>query len=160
MPRSDLAAPALMGAVAGARSMTPLAAVSLAAQARRLPRHNGAQHLLEKPWVTAGALALAVGELFGDKMKTAPDRIVAPGLAARLVTGAVAGAALAPRENRVTAAAVGAVAAVAASYVTFAARMKALRRYGQTKSGLVEDAIVVASALAVVGLAYRASKAR
>lgn len=160
MTRSEFAAPILMGAVAGARSMTPLAAVSLAAGAHRLPRGNGAPPVIARPWAMAGALALAVGELFGDKMKTAPDRIVVAGLAARLVTGAVAGAALAPKEDRAVAAAVGAIAAVAASYVTFAARMKALRRYGQTKSGLVEDAIVVASALAIVGLAYRASTAR
>lgn len=137
----------LLGAVAGARSMTPLAAVALAARQGQLGRGGRLPGLLGRNAAVAGSLLLAVGELAGDKMKSAPDRIVAPGIAARLFTGAIAGAAVAPREQRVLAGALGAAAAVAASYVTFNARMRALRRYGQTKSGLVEDALVVASAL-------------
>jgi hypothetical protein len=41
---------------------------------------------------------------------------------------------------------VGASAAVAAAYVTFGARMKAMRRFGQTSTGLVEDALTVGAA--------------
>lgn len=137
----------LLGAVAGARSLTPLAAVSLAARRGRLPRDNGASSLLAATPVVAVVSALAAGELAGDKMPTAPDRIVAPGIAARLVTGAIAGAAVAPREQRVLAGALGATAAVAASYLTFHLRMRALRRYGQTRSGLVEDALTAGVAM-------------
>ncbi|WP_188762290.1 DUF4126 family protein [Sandarakinorhabdus glacialis] len=142
-----------MGAIAGARSMTPLAAVSLAAKQGLLPRNNGAQAFLSHPVVVAGSLALAAGELAGDKMESAPDRIVVAGLAARLMTGAIAGAALAPRDERLVGGLLGAAAAVAASYVTFELRMRALRRYGQTASGVVEDALVVGSALLIVAVA-------
>lgn len=140
----------LLGAVAGMRSMTPLAAVAEAGRHGWLARGNGAPGFLSHPLVAAGATALAFGELLGDKMRSAPDRIVAPGIAARLITGALAGAAVAPRSQRNAAMALGAAAAVAASYVTFAVRMKALRRYGQTTSGLVEDAITLGSTLLLV----------
>ncbi len=137
----------LLGAVAGARSMTPLAAVALAARRGRLGGGGRLPSLLGGKAVVAGSVLFAIGELAGDKMKSAPDRIIAPGIAARLFTGAIAGAAVAPKRERVLAGALGAAAAVAASYVTFNARMRALRRYGQTRSGLVEDALVVASAV-------------
>jgi uncharacterized membrane protein len=133
----------LIGAVAGARSMTPLATVSVAARLGDLPPDSGAPDLLGHPVVVAGALMLAAGELAGDKMRSAPDRTVAAGMAARLVTGAVAGAALAPRRQRDLGAALGAAAAIAAAYATFALRMRAMRRFGQTPTGLVEDALAV-----------------
>ncbi len=140
----------LIGAVAGARALTPLAAVANAARRGELPRDNGAPAWLGHPLVANAALALAAGEMAGDKMRTAPDRIVAAGMAARILSGGIAGAALSPRRRRVGAAALGATAAVVASYLTFDARMRALRRYGQTPSGAVEDAIVLGSAAAVV----------
>ncbi len=133
----------LIGLVAGSRSMTPLAAVSLAARRRRLPRGNGAPHILDTGLAGAGAVALAVGELLGDKMKSAPDRIVPAGMAARLVTGGLAGAALAPRDRRGLGVALGAAGAVLSAYLTYDLRMRALRRWGQTATGLVEDALVV-----------------
>ncbi|MCF5945108.1 DUF4126 domain-containing protein, partial [Xanthomonas perforans] len=66
----------LMGVVAGMRSMTPLAAVANAARTGKLPADNGAPAMLANPLASAGMLALAGAELAGDKMKTAPDRIV------------------------------------------------------------------------------------
>lgn len=149
-------APLLMGLVAGSRSMTPLAAVSFAKAGGALRGDNGAPHGLAHPAVLAGAAILAIGELFGDKMHSAPDRIVAPGIAARVITGAVAGAALAPKRQRLLAMFVGAGAAVAASYVTFNARMAGLRRVGQMRSGLIEDVLVLVSAAAIASTQRRA----
>ncbi|MEO7888215.1 MAG: hypothetical protein ABIR76_15915, partial [Polaromonas sp.] len=65
---------ALIGAVASARSMTPMAIIAVA----RLLGHRtpGRLALLDRPLFSNGALAMGVGELFGDKMKTAPDRTV------------------------------------------------------------------------------------
>ena len=147
--------PLLLAATAGARSMTPLAAISVAAARGDLPEQPGALRLLSNKWVAAGTLALAAGEMAGDKMKSAPDRIVLAGLAARLVTGAVSAAALA-RENKVLAGVLGAGVAVAASYPTFHARIRAMRDYGQTKTGFVEDAAVLGSAIAITRSAARA----
>jgi uncharacterized membrane protein len=139
----------LMGLVGGQRAMTPLATVAIAAARGELPTDNGAPKLLAHPVVAAGALALAIGEMAGDKQKTAPNRIVPIGLAARFVTSAIAGASLAPRRQRWLGAAVGGVTAVVASYPGWSARMAAMSRYGQTPTGFVEDAAVVAGAAAI-----------
>jgi uncharacterized membrane protein len=139
----------LMGLVGGQRAMTPLATVAIAAARGELPSDNGAPKLLAHPVVAAGALALAIGEMAGDKQKTAPNRIVPIGLAARFVTSAIAGASLAPRRQRWLGAAVGGVTAVVASYPGWRARMAAMSRYGQTPTGFVEDAAVVAGAAAI-----------
>jgi uncharacterized membrane protein len=145
----------LIGLVAGARSITPLAAVSDAASRRELPIDNGAPSWLGDPLVAAGSKVLAGGELWGDKLRSAPDRIVLAGLLARLVTGGLAGAALAPRRQALAGAALGAAAAVVAAYVTFDLRQRAMRRFGQTPTGLVEDAITVGAARWVVSSARR-----
>ena len=136
----------LIGLSAGSRSMTPLAAVSEAARGGQLPRDSGAPPWLGHPWIAAGSKLLAAGELWGDKLPSAPDRIVPAGLLARVFTGGVAGAALAPRRQRLIGAAVGAGAAVAAAYVTFHIRMRAMRHFGQTSTGVVEDALAVGAA--------------
>lgn len=140
----------LMGLVGGQRAMTPLATVAVAAARGELPADNGAPRILAHPLVGAGTLALAAGELAGDKQKTAPDRIVPIGLAARFITSAIAGAALAPRRQRWLAAGIGGVTAVIASYPGWRARCAAMPRYGQTLTGFVEDTAVLAGAAAIV----------
>lgn len=144
---------ALIGAVASARSMTPMATI---AAARLLGRRTPGQLvLLDRPLFKFGALAMGAGELMGDKMKTAPDRTVFLGLTARVMSAGIAGAALAPT-GREQAGAVAAVAtAVPLAYLTLAARKRAMSRMGQTRSGLIEDALIVAAGVAVVALAVR-----
>lgn len=139
-----------MGLVGGQRAMTPLAAVAVAAARGELPADNGAPALLARPLVATGALVLAILEMAGDKQKSAPDRIVPIGLAARFATSAIAGAALAPRRRRWAGAAIGGITAVAASYPGWRLRMGAMRRRGQTPTGFVEDAAVVAAAATIV----------
>lgn len=111
--------------------------------------------LLKQPVFTAGALMMGVAELFGDKMKTAPDRTVPLGLIARIMSAGIAGAALAPRGKERTGGAVAVATAVPLAYLTLAARKRAMRQSGQTRSGLVEDLLVVSGALGVVILATR-----
>ena len=139
----------LMGLVGGQRAMTPLAAVAIAAARGELPADNGAPRLLSRPIVAAGALVLAVAEMAGDKQRSAPDRIVFAGLAARLVTNAIAGAALVPRHRRWHGAIIGGLTAVVASYPGWRARMAVIPRYGQTSTGFVEDAAVIAAAATI-----------
>lgn len=140
----------LIGLAAGSRSMTPLAAVSEAARRGALPAASGAPAWLGHPMVAAGSKLLAAGELWGDKLKSAPDRIVPAGILARLITGGLAGAALAPRKQAVLGGLLGAGAAVAAAYLTFDLRMRAIRRFGQTPTGVIEDALTVGAAEAVL----------
>lgn len=147
----------LMGLVGGQRAMTPLAAVSIAAACGRLPVNNGAPQIIAYPVVAAGAAVLAIGEMVGDKQKTAPDRIVPIGLAARFITSAIAGASLAPSQQRWLGAAVGGSTAVMASYPGWRARMASIPRYGQTSTGLVEDTLVILGAVSILWVLERST---
>ena len=150
MDPRDFLASALIGAVASARSMAPMAAIATARLARR--RTPGQLALLDHPLFRFGALAMGLGELFGDKMASAPDRTVALGLTARVASAGIAGAALAPRGHERTGAVVAVAVAVPLAYATLAARKRAMARVGQTRSGLIEDALVVLAGAAIVAL--------
>jgi uncharacterized membrane protein len=142
---------ALIGAVASARSMTPMATIATARLAgRSMP---GPLYLLDHPLFKFGALVMGAGELLGDKMKSAPDRTVFLGLLARVMSAGIAGAALAPRGQEKAGAALAVGTAVPLAYATLAGRKRAMKEIGQTESGLIEDALVVAAGVAVVALA-------
>jgi uncharacterized membrane protein len=136
----------LMGLVAGQRSMTPLAALAGAARRGTLPHDNAEARLMAVPLFTAGGVAMAALEMAGDKMKTAPDRTVFLGLLARTITSGFAGATLAPPKRQLAGAALGIAAAIASAYPGLAARKWAMRRWGQTGTGFVEEAIVLTAA--------------
>ncbi|MHA6719465.1 DUF4126 domain-containing protein [Sphingomonas sp. RS6] len=138
----------LIGLTAGARSMTPLALVTNAARTGTLPDDNGAPRWLGHPLFSLGAMALAFYEFAGDKQKSAPDRIIPPAILVRSMNAAFAGMALSPKRDRLPNAAVAGATAILASYATFALRMLAMRRHGQASTGAVEDALVLAGAIA------------
>jgi uncharacterized membrane protein len=158
MKFSGLMFSSLIGAVASARSMTPMASI---AAARLLGwRTPGRLVMLDRPLFKYGALAMGVGELLGDKMKSAPDRTAFLGLLARVMSAGIAGAALASR-GREKAGTITAVAtAVPLAYVTLAGREQAMERIGQTRSGLIEDALIVAAGVLIVALAVRSEIVR
>lgn len=143
----------LIGAVASARSMTPMAAIAAARLAGE--RTPGRLALLDLPLFRFGGLAMGVGELLGDKMKSAPDRTVFLGLLARVMSAGIAGGALAPRGREKMGSALAIGTAVPLAYAGLAARKRAMARIGQTKSGLIEDALIVAAGAAVVAWAVR-----
>jgi uncharacterized membrane protein len=128
----------LIGVVAGVRAMTPPPAAA-GPTVRRRPSGGAATARL------AGSTASAGVTLAGETPPVAADRIGVPAIAARLVTGAMAGVALAPREQRVAAALLGMAGAVGGAYLTYDARNWALRRYGRVSTGLVEDALIMAA---------------
>ncbi|MCA1247106.1 hypothetical protein [Massilia sp. MS-15] len=147
----------LIGAVASARSMTPMATIATARLAGR--RTPGELFLLDRPLFKYGALAMGAGELYGDKMKSAPDRTVFLGLLARVMSAGIAGAALAPRGNEKAGAALAVATAVPLAYLTLAGRKQAMAKMGQTRSGLIEDALVVAAGSAIVALSTSGQRA-
>lgn len=153
MRTPELLPSALIGGVASARSMTPMAALAGAHLARR--KTPGRLMLLDKPLFTFGALFMGVGELFGDKMKSAPDRTVFLGLLARVMSAGIAGAALAPRGRERQGAALAVGTAVPLAYATLVGRKRAMREIGQTRSGQIEDALIVTAGTAVVAWAVR-----
>ena len=150
----------LIGLVAGQRGMTPLAVIATATRRKAIPAELPLQTLMLNPIVAAGTATLAAAEMAGDKMKSAPDRIVPIGLATRSITAAYAGAALAPRDKRVLGGAVAVGTALASSYIGWRLRCAAMRRYGQTATGFVEDAIVFGSGLAIADPELFAGQAR
>ena len=107
---------ALIGLVASCRSMTPMAAIAAA----RIKKRDtpGRLLLLDRPLFKFGALAMGIGELFGDKMKSAPDRTVFLGMSARVASAGIAGAALAPCGKEKTGAAIAISTAVPLAYAT------------------------------------------
>jgi len=155
MKHRGLLSSALIGAVASARSMTPMATLAAARLAGR--GTTGHLILLDRPIFKLGALVMGVGELLGDKMKSAPDRTVFLGLLARVMSAGIAGAALASRGQERAGAMVAVATAVPLAYLTLAARKRAMVRVGQTRSGLIEDAVVVAAGAAIVALSLRRS---
>lgn len=153
MKMRSLLSSALIGAVASARSMTLMATIAAARLAGR--RTTGELVLLDRPVFKYGALAMGAGELYGDKMKTAPDRTVFLGLLARVMSAGIAGAALAPKGEEPAGAAIAVATAVPLAYLTLSGRKKAMASIGQTRSGLIEDALVVFAGAAIVALATR-----
>lgn len=143
----------LVGLVAGQRGISPLAAIALATHQGKIAPRLPLQQLFLDKRVTAMVAGLAAAEMAGDKMKSAPDRIVPIGLLVRSITSAYAGAALAPGNHRAAGAVVAIGTALVSSYFGWHLRCAAMERYGQTASGLVEDAIVATGGLAIVGLA-------
>lgn len=156
MKMTEFVYSALIGLVASCRSMTPMAAIAAARLSGR--NTSGKLLLLDRPLFKFGALAMGAGELFGDKMKSAPDRTVFLGLSARVASAGIAGAALAPRGEEKIGAAIAISAAVPMAYATLAARKKAMAQIGQTRSGLIEDTLIVALGAAVVFLATRSDR--
>lgn len=156
MKITDFVYSALIGFVASCRSMTPMATLAAARIAGR--DTSGRLLLLDRPLFKFGALAMGIGEIFGDKMKSAPDRTVFLGMSARVASAGIAGAALVPRGEEKTGAAIAISAAVPLACVTLAARKKAMAGMGQTRSGLIEDTLIVAIGAAVVFFATRPNR--
>lgn len=140
----------LMGLVGGQRAMTPLAAVCVASAQGLLPAGNGAPAWMAHPLAAPATMALALAELAADKLPGAPDRVAPLGLAARFCMSALAGMALASRRDRWAGAALGGAVAVVASYAGWRTRSAATRAFGPVQAGLLEDAAVLAGAVAIV----------
>lgn len=148
----------LIGLVAGQRGIVPLAAIATATRRGEIPADLPFQKLLQNPLIAAGTAVLAAAEMAGDKMKTAPDRIVPVGLAVRSITAAYSGAALAPRGKRAHGAALAVATALASSYFGWRLRCAAMRRFGQTSTGFIEDIVVLGSGIAIANPRMVAAK--
>lgn len=142
---------AALGAVAGLRSMMPLAL--LAATANRPgdtpsgSRAPGLPPLLRSRGALIGFGLAAGGELVGDKLPQTPSRLAAGPLGARLFLGATAGALVcrAGGQSPLPGAVLGAVAAGAFAFAGYHLRAAAGRAtpIPDPAWGAVEDAIAL-----------------
>lgn len=143
-----------LGALTGMRSLSGIAV--LAARAIVLGPPPGAdpiERALARPGAGLALAAAAVGELVADKTPWVGDRTAPAALAGRVVLGAACGALQARRARRrpIAGALLGAAAAASSAVLAFAVRRRASRALGVPSAalGVVEDAVVIAGAVAV-----------
>lgn len=143
-----LALALLIGIVAGMRSMTAPTAIAWAAAAGWLPL--GGTWLAwmgwwGTPWIFT---VLAIGEYVADKLPTTPSRKSPPGFIARLISGALCGAAIGLAASSLPLCiAAGVLGAVIGTFGGHAARMALSRAFGtDLPAALIED-------LAAIGIA-------
>lgn len=147
----------LLGIVAGMRSM--MAPALLAITLSRRPEFVPA--ILPAQWFTSRVLAVALGvastgELVGDKLPWIPNRTSPGPLVARLVSGAITGAAVLQlgRIDPWLGATCGVIGALVGTFGGFHARRFALRVTGMRDPliGVLEDVIAIAVVASVLTL--------
>ncbi len=154
---------AMMGAVAGLRSMSSPAIVSQFVRSGLLPTGHSRISFLDRP-ATAKALAvLAVGELVADKLPFMPRRTKAPAVAARALSGGFSGGAIASsnRKSVFAGAMLGAAAAVGATYGAYALRRQAAQKFhlADPVVAIIEDVLVAGCGMLVLSALRSSAKA-
>jgi uncharacterized membrane protein len=128
-------AAAVLGVASGARCFAGAAALALHGRP-------------ESPWARGALLAVAAGEVVGDKLPSAPPRRELPSLVGRVVCGAASGAAVDGRRGAI----LGAAFALAGTYATERARAVLVER-----TGLPDPVVAVAEDLVTYGSAWHAA---
>lgn len=142
----------IIGVACGLRAIVGLAAVSWAASSQHLPLQGTWLSFLGKrvtPFITS---FMALGELVTDKLPKTPSRLVPPQFGARIVMGALSGAAIGlSHEHFTVGLIVGIVGSVVGTFVGVKGRGLAAKSFGRDlPAALLED--VIAIALAFVAL--------
>jgi uncharacterized membrane protein len=145
----------VLGIVAGLRSLTPLAAVSWAARLGLLHLEYTWLAFLGYSWTPYILTALAIGEIINDKLPKTPSRKAPVPFLARIVTGALSGAAVGTAGEALTGGLIaGIVGAVLGTLGGYEFRARLVRAIGgkDLPIALVEDAIAVGVAIWVIAL--------
>jgi uncharacterized membrane protein len=141
--------------LAGMRSMSAPAFISH--YLSRQP-HTGLAgsplRFLQKAGTAKVLKVMAAGEMVMDKLPTTPDRIAPPVLLGRLLSGALVGAAWykSRHGSAVSGGVLGGLAAVAATFVSYALRVGVSEQSGVPVAlvGVGEDALVLAGGAALL----------
>jgi uncharacterized membrane protein len=145
---------ALLGALAGMRSMAAPAAVAQLSRKGALAGLPGPLAFVTGSRFLTSASVLAVGELVADKLPFTPNRTAAGPLLGRALMGGASGAVicLAKRRSVLAGALIGATAAVGAAYGAYELRREAVRRLRVPDMvvALAEDALVGVAGAALV----------
>jgi uncharacterized membrane protein len=138
LPRDAIAGSALLGAASGLRGQLGLATV-VARSDPSLPP------LFRQPWTRRVLVAAAAGELVADKLPTTPSRLEPPGLAGRLVLGALAAGLFAQTRQApwLPAGAIGASCAIVAAKIGHDVRARLGRHAPDPAIAVVEDALAL-----------------
>lgn len=143
----------LAGIVAGLRVFTALAAVSWAARLGGLHLEATWLAFLGERWTPWVFTALAVAEYVTDQLPATPSRTVPMQFGARLVSGALCGAAIGlPGGAWAGGLAAGVIGAAIGTYGGAAARARLAGAFGRDlPAALIEDAVAIGLGLAIVG---------
>lgn len=154
-PTAPIGTAISLGIIAGMRTMSAPAISSIIISRTTAGNADNLFLRIMQSKKTAAILSLAAcGEFVGDKLPTTPNRIALPGLIPRFLSGTLAGAGVysAKGKKPVIGALIGGTTAIAATFGSFY-----LRRYivdyiklPDAYIGGIEDAIVVASGIALV----------
>lgn len=148
-----------LGITAGLRSMTPPAAVAWAAHFGWLSLEGTPLAFLGSPLARWILLAAMIGELVADKLPFTPNRTKPGPFVARIVSGALAGAALAGGTGSSLAlgAVAGGLGGLAGTLAGFRARTSLVRSLGTPDYvvAVTEDLVAVGGAFLIASLAGR-----
>ena len=143
---------ALIGGVAGLRAMMAPAAVSWAAYLGWLDL-SGTWLSFAGHWLTPWVLTVAaIGELITDQLPSTPSRKTPPQFAARILTGAICGAAIGTVGGMWLGGSVaGVVGALVGTVGGSAVRAKLAASFGRDPpAALLEDAVAILAAVFAV----------
>ena len=145
----------LIGMLSGLRALSPIAVLCWLGLLHRLPLTGWASFAAGK--VAVGLFSLgAVGELISDKLPKTPSRLKQPGFTVRIVLGGLCGLLLASAGSfsLIGGVLLGAIGAVAGSYLGYFARSRITGKFGlpDLPVALVEDVICIAGSFFVVSL--------
>jgi uncharacterized membrane protein len=141
-----------IGVVSGLRAMTPPAAVSWAARLGILPVGGTWLGWLASAWAPWVFTALAAIELVTDQLPKTPSRKVPVQFGARILTGALGGAAIGTAaQSWVAGAVLGVLGAVIGTFGGAKARGALAERFGRDlPAALIEDAVALGGAALIV----------
>ena len=147
MWRRGIVASVLLGAASGLRSQLGVATV-VARSDSSLPQ------ILQRPLTRRLLMVAAAGELIADKLPATPSRLAPPGIASRLLLGALAAGLFAETQRAPwrPAAAIGATSATLAAKLGHDLRARLARHAPDPAVAVVEDAVAVGLAAAGVSL--------
>jgi uncharacterized membrane protein len=146
----------LIGIVAGLRTMTAPAAVAWAIYLKHPSLDVPLLTFLGNIWVRSILTALGLIELIVDQLPSTPNRTVPVQFGARILSGAISGAAIgATSGSWVPGLLVGTVGAVLGTFGGRAFRAKLAAAFGSDRpAALTEDAIAIVGAV-LIGVALR-----
>ncbi|MCB8882977.1 DUF4126 domain-containing protein [Acidisoma cellulosilytica] len=143
----------LIGVVAGLRAMLAPAAVSWAAHLGLINLSGTWLAFLGYHWTPWILSVAAIAELVTDQLPSTPSRKVPPQFGARIVMGALSGAAIAaPSGAWIGGAVAGIVGAVAGTLGGAAGRARLAAAFGKDRPAAIVEDVVALLAAAVIGL--------
>lgn len=144
----------LIGIVAGLRTMTAPAVVSWAAYLGWIHLDDTWLSFLGYTWTPWILTLLALVELVADQLPSTPSRTVPIQFGARIVTGALSGAALGVAGGSLLIGAIaGAIGAVIGTFGGRAARARLAATFGKDRpAAFIEDAVAILGAVLIVML--------